>query len=401
MSDTKEMKSIVMVGTAWPFRGGFTAFNQTLARTFIKIGVKCRIFTFTTQYPSFLFPGKSQFTDDPAPEGLDITRCLSSVNPISWVRTGLRIRRGNPDAVIVRYWIPAMSPALGTVCRIARGKGIRIIALLDNVIPHEKRPFDRLLTRYFIHSADGFIYMSEQVLGELRQFTATKPALFSPHPLFTQYGKPLERGTACRALGLDPSFAYTLFFGYVRDYKGLDLLLEAWARLKQGGKLAGQKHKLIIAGEYYNGRERYETLIERLGIGEDVLQFTYFIDDADVGKFFSAADLVVQPYRTATQSGVTQVAYYFDVPMIVTNVGGLREIVPDGEVGFVVDPDPASIAAAIGRFYTGGHAASFRANILRYRERFSWEQMAENFIRLYDRIAESYKQRKRKHERSK
>lgn len=391
MEKKRELKSAILLGTAWPFRGGFTGFNQSLVRALIAMRIRSRILTFTTQYPSLLFPGKSQFSDEPAPEGLDITRCLSSVNPFTWFRTARRIRREGPDALIVRYWIPAMAPAFGTVCRLARRRNIRVISLLDNVVPHEKRPFDKLFTRYFVNSVDGFIYMSEQVLGELRQFTPDKPAFFSPHPMFTQYGEPMPREEACRALGLDPDIRYTLFFGYVRDYKGLDLLLEAWGWLREGpGGFPMQRHKLIVAGEYYSGRERYEALIREQGIGQDVLLFDYFIPDDQVGKFFSAADLVVQPYRSATQSGVTQVAYYFDVPMIVTDVGGLREMVPDGEVGFVVEPDPISISEAIDRFYGENLAERFRARILEYRKRFTWQHMAENFVRMFGWIEDRY-----------
>lgn len=381
-----KLKSILILGPAHPFRGGLSGFNHTLARTFRAMGLACRLFTFTTQYPRLLFPGTSQLTDEPAPEDLTISRELSSINPWTWWRTGRRVKRLRPDLLIVRYWIPAMAPAFGTVARMARWAGVRTIALLDNVIPHEKRPMDSWLTRYFIGSMDGFIYMSEQVHRDLRQFTADKPAVFSPHPMFTQYGEPLPREEACKRLGLDPGLHYTLFFGYIRDYKGLDLLYEAWAVLKKAGWL--KNHRLVVAGEYYSGRERYERLLRELDIQDEVLLFDRFIAEGEVRLFFSAADLVCQPYRTATQSGVTQVAYWFDVPMVVTDVGGLREIVPDGQVGYVTAPEPEAIAAAIRRFYDEHRSEEFRSQILHYRERFTWEGMARNFVDLYDRLAE-------------
>ena len=262
-TEKKSLRSMIMLGPAHPFRGGLAAFNQMLIRTFQRMGISCRMFTFTTQYPSLLFPGTTQYTDDPAPEGLDITRELSSINPFTWIRTGLKVRRLRSDVLIVRYWIPVMAPAFGTVCRIARRGGVRTLALLDNVIPHEKRPFDSLLTRYFVSSIDGFIYMSEQVYQDLRLFTRTKPALFSPHPMWSNYGDPMPREEACAALGLDPSLHYTMFFGYIRDYKGLDLLLDAWGELMNQGKL--ENHRLIVAGEYYSGKERYAEQIARLG----------------------------------------------------------------------------------------------------------------------------------------
>lgn len=382
----KEMKSAILLGTAYPYRGGLAGTNQTLTRTFIQEGIACRIITFTLQYPSFLFPGKSQYDDGPAPEGIDITRMLNSVNPISWIRTGLKIAREHPDVLIVRYWIPQMAPAFGTVCRIARRKGVRTIAVLDNVIPHEKRLFDTSLTKYFLGSIDGFIYMSEQVCRDLRLFKPSSPAIFSPHPMYTNYGEKMDREEACRLLRIDPDCRYTMFFGFVRDYKGLDLLLDAWAELYRRGRLDG--HRLIIAGEYYSGKERYMSQIDRLGIRNTILMFDYFVPDDEVARFFSVSDLVVQPYRDATQSGVTQVAYYFDVPMVVTDVGGLREIVPDQEVGFVVPPRYEAIAEAIDRFYTENLAEPFKENIRKYKVRFTWERMVENFKTLFRKISE-------------
>lgn len=379
----RKLGSIVIVGPAYPFRGGLADFDHTLAETFRDDGRDCRIITFTTQYPSFFFPGKTQFTDSPAPEGLDITRELSTVNPVSWIRTGLKIMKAAPDAVIVRYWIPFMAFSLGTVCRIARLNGkTRALALLDNIVPHERRPFDRFMTRYFVKYIDGFIYMSEQVHSDLRTFDKIKPAYFAPHPMFTNYGPKMRRDEACRKFGLDQELKYAMFFGFIRDYKGLDLLLEAWALLKAGSGLEG--HKLIIAGEYYGGREKYEAMIERLGLKEDLVLITRFIPDREISTLFSIADLIVQPYKTATQSGVTQVAYYYEVPMIVTDVGGLREIVPDGKVGYVVEPEPSDIAGAIDRYYKENKEAEFKANIRDYRERFTWESFIGKFDELYD-----------------
>ena len=378
------LKSVVILGPAYPFRGGLATVNQALARTFTKMGIACRIFTFTTQYPSLLFPGTTQFSSDSAPEGIDITREVSSVNPLTWIRAGWRLRRAKPDAVIVRYWIPVMAPAFGTVCRIARRGGVRTIALLDNVIPHEKRPFDKWLTRYFLGSIDGFVYMSEQVHSDLRLFTKTKPAVFSPHPMLDGYGEPLPRGEACAALGLDPALRYTMFFGYIRDYKGLDLLLDAWAGLRRRGLAAGRR--LIVAGEFYTPKERYLRQIADNGLQDEVILHDRFIPDEQVKYYFSAVDFVVQPYKTATQSGVTQIAYQFCVPMVVTDVGGLSEIVPDGRVGYVCEPTVQGVADAIARMYDGDTIERFRLNCIEERKRFSWEEMCTRIAELYEMV---------------
>ena len=379
------MKNIIFVGTAHPYRGGLSFFNEMLARMFGKRGAEAKIYTFTLQYPSFLFPGKTQYSDTPAPGDVRIERRVNTINPLNWWRVGRRIKKERPDALIVRYWLPLMAPCFGTICRIARRNGhTKVLALLDNVVPHEHRPFDGAFTRYFVGSVDGFIYMSEQVKADLDRFTTTKPALFSPHPLFDVYGEAVERAEACAELGLDPALRYALFFGYVRDYKGLDLLLDAWGALKKQGKLDGKR--LIVAGEYYADKEKYAEQIRRNGIEDDVLVFDEFIPDERVKLYFSAVDLVIQPYKTATQSGVTQVAYHFDVPMIVTRVGGLAEIVPDGKVGYVVETDPRAIAEAVERFYAENRAGEFRRNILTEKKRFSWEAMVDRFEELESSI---------------
>lgn len=385
--DKTQMKSAVFVGTAHPYRGGLSFFNEMLARIFNRRGIRSKIYTFRLQYPSFLFPGKTQFSNTPAPEDLQIERRINTINPLNWWRIGQRIKKERPDALVIRYWLPLMAPCFGTICRIARrNKHTRILALLDNVIPHEHRPFDRTFTKYFIGSVDGFIYMSDQVKADLDQFTTTKPALFSPHPLFDVYGEKVSRQEACEKLGLDPGLRYSLFFGYVRDYKGLDLLLDAWAELKKRGTLGN--HRLIVAGEYYGNKEKYTEQIRLNDLEKEVLVFDEFIPDDAVRYYFGASDLVIQPYKTATQSGVTQVAYHFGVPMIVTGVGGLAEIVPNEKVGYVVDTNVKAIANAVEKFYSDNKADEFRRNIETEKKRFSWETMVDRFEELYRLLKE-------------
>ena len=381
-SDTMK---ITILGPAHPYRGGLASIMEIMARTFQRRGDEVDIKTFTLQYPSLLFPGESQTVATPPPADLRICRCVNTMNPLNWVRVGRRIRRERPDFVLMKYWTPFMAPCFGTIARIARGNGhTKVLCQIDNVEPHEHHLTDKPFNRYYLHSVDGFVYMSEQVHSELRAYSDA-PALFSPHPLFENFGERVERSEACVRLGLDPANRYVLFFGLIRDYKGLDLLLDAWAQLRRAGRTEGRR--LIVAGEFYASRERYVRQIEELHLGEEVILHDFFVPDADVKYYFSAADVLVQPYKTATQSGVTQIAYQFCVPMVVTKVGGLAEIVPDGRVGYVCEPTPEGVAGAIERMYEGDTLQRFRENCVEERRRFSWEEMCSRITELYGLVA--------------
>lgn len=374
--------NIVIIGPANPYRGGIAKFNEMLAENLVAENHTVTIANFTLQYPSFLFPGKSQYTEAVPPAGVDIVRLVSSVNPFNWFRVARRIKQMKPDMVIVRYWMPFFAPALGTICR---GVGCPVVALADNIVPHEKHFYDRVCTKYFLGATDAVVYMSLQVGDDLGSFRYKGLRAFSPHPIYDSYGAVVPRDQACEKLGLDASCRYGLFFGFIRDYKGLDLLLEAWAKLED------KNLKLIVAGEYYGNKEKYEAMIRELSLEQQVVVFDHYIAEDQVRYYFSAADIVVQPYRSATQSGVTQVAYHFGVPMLVTRVGGLAEIVPDGVVGYVVEQSADEICAAIKDFYVGERAAEFRENIEVEKRRFEWSRMTEVFMNLYQRILQRVK----------
>ena len=228
------MAKIVIIGPAHPLRGGLATFNQRLAKQFNDEGHTCSVFSFSLQYPSFLFPGKTQFTDEPAPEKLTIHTAINSINPLNWIRTGNRLRKEKPDIIIVRFWLPFMGPALGTILRrVRKNKHTKIICIADNVIPHEKRFGDKSFTRYFLKSCDAFITMSEKVLADLRLFEKTKAAKLVSHPLYDNFGALLPKAEAREKLGLPLTEKIILFFGFIRHYKGLDLLLDALGYLKK------------------------------------------------------------------------------------------------------------------------------------------------------------------------
>ena len=364
---------IIILGTAYPYRGGLSAFNERLAYEYQNQGHDVEIYTFTHQYPNFLFPGKTQYSTEPAPENLKIVRKVHSYNPFNWLKVGCEIARKKPDVMITKFWLPFMAPCFGTIARIVkRNRHTRLISILDNVIPHEHRPGDKMFVRYFIRPTDGFVAMSKSVLEDLRLFTTTKPAVFSPHPLYDHYGERLSRETALQMINLPTEQRYVLFFGFIRTYKGLDLLLEAFAN----DRLRQQNVKLIVAGEFYGDPEPYLKQIKELQIEDKVVLCTDFIPDSEVNRYFSAADIVAQPYKTATQSGVTQIAFHFEKPMLVTNVGGLPEIVPDGKIGYVVEPNAQQIADALLRFFNEHKQEEFEQNVAEEKKKYAWSAFA-------------------------
>ncbi|MBR3827945.1 MAG: glycosyltransferase [Bacteroidales bacterium] len=365
---------VIIVGTAYPYRGGLSAFNERLAYEYLQRGDEVEIYTFTLQYPSFLFPGKTQYSDEPAPKGLTIHRRINSINPFNWLKTGREIARKRPDLLITKFWLPFMAPCLGTIERRVRRNGhTRIVSILDNIIPHEHRPGDRIFALYFVRSTDAFVAMSRSVLDDLNLFDTKKPRRFCPHPLYDHYGDILPKEEARRMIGIDTDGRYVLFFGFIRSYKGLDLLLDAMA----DPRIAQRDIRLIVAGEFYGDPKPYMEQIERLGIADRIKLCTDFIPDSQVNRYFCAADLVAQPYKSATQSGVTQIAFHFEKPMLVTDVGGLAEIVPDGKIGYVVQPDAHQIADAIVRYYDEQREVPFTEAVRDEKQKYSWDKMVE------------------------
>jgi glycosyltransferase involved in cell wall biosynthesis len=370
-------KKIVILGPAHPFRGGgITTFNERLAREFMSMGNEVTIYNFTLLYPSFLFPGKTQYATGPAPEDLTILQRLNSIWPISWWKTGREIKALKPDLVVVRYWLPLMGPALGSVLRIVRkNKHTRIVAITDNILPHEKRPGDTAFTKYFLKPCDAFITMSDKVMKDLKQFNVTVPVKKVEHPLYDNFGKAVAKTEARQHLKLDQEEKILLFFGFIRKYKGLDILLDAIKILKDKNFQSG-RFKLLVAGEFYDDQNIYIQQIQQLNIGDNVTFSSDFIEDDDVKYYFGASDVVIQPYRNATQSGVTPLAYHFEKPMIVTNVGALPDYVPNGKVGLVCEPNAQAIAESIIQYFIQGES-HFLPFLQEEKKKYSWQKLAE------------------------
>ena len=380
---------IVILGTAYPYRGGLATFNERLARQFLSEGHEVEVWTFTLQYPSFLFPGKTQYSSEKAPNDLLIRRVLNSCNPFNWLRVGHQLRKAAPDMLICCYWMAFFAPAYGLISRIARRNGkTKAIALVHNMMPHEPSILDKLFAPYFVKSQNGFVALSESVKEDIEKIESSlpcgegrggvSPVSVSPHPIYDHYGERMTKEEACKALGLDPKKNYMLFFGLVRAYKGLDLLLDAFAQIKD--QLPSLQ--LIIAGEFYEDEEKYRAQIAANGLDERVILRNEFIPDADLRKYFGAADLIVQPYKSATQSGVTQVAFHFEKPMLVTNVGGLGEIVHDHQMGYACAPTADAIAEDVLDYFTNNRQAAYTAYLQKEKTKYAWSKITEAFIKI-------------------
>ncbi len=379
-------KTIYILGSAFPFRGGLSAFNERLALQFQNEGHNVKILTFTLQYPRILFPGKTQYSSGKAPKNLTIERCVNSINPLNWLKVGRQIRKEKPDLLIIKYWMPFMAPCFGTIARLAkRNKHTKVVSIVDNMIPHEKHVYDTILSKYFVKPVDAFVAMSQSVKNDVLKFSQ-KPCVLSPHPMFDNFGKPVSREEALQKMNLSADFRYLLYFGIIRHYKGLDLLLEAFA----DGRLKKFPVKLIVSGEFYEDSKPYLDIIEKHHLHDRIILKTDFVPDCEVANYFCSADLIVLPYRDATQSGVTQIAYHFTKPMLVTNVGGLSEIVPDGKSGYVVTPNSQAIADALVDFFETKTPEYFTPTLNEQRKRFEWSAMtatintntvrAQNFV---------------------
>ena len=366
---------IVIVGTSHPYRGGIAAFTDRLATEFIKEGVDIEVVTFKLQYPSFLFPGKTQYSDAKAPEGFLVERKVNSINPLSWIKVGKEIRKKNPDIVIFTYWMSFFAPCFTKIAKVVKRNGnTKCIGLIHNMIPHEKSLLDKLFPPHFVKAMDGFVALSQAVLDDIASLDGqNKPKVFTPHPLYDHFGAVEDKKQAIKQLGFDENWSYLLFFGLVRAYKGLDLLIDAFA----DERLRKYPVKLIVAGEFYDDPKPYLKQVEKLGLQDFIIIENQYINDIDVKYYFNAVDMVVQPYKSATQSGVTQIAYHFEKPMLVTNVGGLGEIIPNGKVGYVVEPKPTAIADALVDFYENGRYDAFVEGVREEKKKYQWSNMTE------------------------
>lgn len=368
-------RKAIFIGPAFPYRGGIAAFNENLATTFQKNGWECKIYTFTQQYPNLLFPGKNQYATDTKAPDLSIKRAIYSTNPLNWLKISKDIVKEAPDIIITQYWMPFMAPAFGTILRGVKKELPRTLCatIIHNFKAHERWIGDKQLNKYVANRTDLLVSLSTSVQKDIEESLPHKKVISLFHPIYDHYGEPVTKTKALDHLKLDPEFSYFLFFGLVRAYKGVDMLIDALPMVK-----TNKPFKLIIAGEFYEDEKKYNTQIKKLGLEDKIIIKNEYIPNHEVPHYFCASDCIILPYRTATQSGVVPIAIHFEKPVIVTSVGSLSDIINKHKIGRIAQSDPADIARQIDSFLEQGPIPS--NNFEQIRDELSWQSFFDNFI---------------------
>ena len=364
---------IAFLSTFYPFRGGIAQFNALMYRAFEKEH-QVKAFTFKRQYPNFLFPGETQYvTKEDVADEIPSEEVLDSINPITYITTARKVKKFAPDIFITKYWMTFFGPSLGYVAK-KLNKNVKRISVLDNVIPHEKRFFDGFCNRFFLKNNDGFIVMSDAVLKDLLSIKPEAKYIRVNHPVYNHFPEPIKQQLAQQNLKVDPTKKTLLFFGFIRDYKGLDLLIQAM-------DILDDNYQLIIAGEVYGSFDKYQVLIDNSTAKNRIALYNQYIGDNEVADYFSAADVCILPYKSATQSGITSIANHYNLPIIATNVGGLKETIHHQKTGWIVDsPSVKEIAASIKDYFEGQYKSVFAAEIEKEKKANSWENFVEKII---------------------
>lgn len=371
---------IAFLSTFYPYRGGIAQFSGALLRALEHEGHEVKAFNFTRQYPEFLFPGKTQLVNDKdTADPIESYRVLDSINPISYLKTSNAINTYSPDVLITSYWMPFFAPSMGTIARNIHSK-TKIVSVLHNVVPHEKRFFDKAFSLYFLAPHHGFVALTSKVSKDLHELAPEAKSMLHPHPLYDHFGAKIDTIEARKKLNIPQDKKVLLFFGFIRDYKGLDILINAFAQLDSS-------YHLLIAGEVYGSFDNYQAQIDRHPLKEHISVYNNYIGDHEVPTYFSAADVCLLPYKSATQSGITSISYHFDLPLIATNVGGLKETIFHNETGLICNqPNAQDLANTITDFFGTDKAEKFKVGIQKLKEEWSWKALAKKIISFVDTI---------------
>ncbi|MDC1067849.1 glycosyltransferase [Candidatus Kapabacteria bacterium] len=363
---------IAYLSTFYPYRGGIAQFNAALFRAFERLGNEVRAFNFTRQYPDFIFPGSTQFvTEKDYADKIPNLRVLDTVNPVSYIKTAKKIKEFSPELVVSKFWLPFFGPSLGKVLKSTKRYASNV-SIIDNAIPHEKRPLDRVLSKYYFNQNHKFITMSKSVNNDLLTLIPKAESYIHPHPLYNHFPKKIDKISARKKLGLTNQDKVLLFFGFIRDYKGLDVLLESLVSMPD--------YKLIIAGEIYGDFKKYDDIIQKHNLEKQIVKMVRYIDDDEVPLLFSAADVAMLTYKSATQSGILGIAYHYNLPVIATNTGGMKEMIEPYNTGIVIESaNQKLIQEACFKFFKSDD--NYFAKIQDFKEIASWDNLAKFIIK--------------------
>lgn len=374
------MRKVIIISPAYPLRGGIAESTELLYKEYKKKGMNCQIISYKLQYPKFFFPGKKQTVNDSKKESFNIVSKLNSISPISWYLTAKYIKSEKPDYVIFRFWNPFFSFCLGFIAFYL--KNIKKVGWVDNVFPHKKVPFQKYLIHFFLKKMDAFLVMSDSVKNDIKKFQVNSPVYNSIHPIYNNFGEIVKQSRARQKINVSLDDKYILFFGFIRKYKGLDLLLDSMS----DEKIIDRKIKLIIAGEFYENEKHYQKKINDLDLSDSVFIYDHYIDNNEVNNYFCASDLVVQPYLSATQSGISMIAFHFNKPVLATNVGGLREYINHGKTGYLVEPISTEITRLIVDYFDNHRQLEFSNHIKKIKNQYSWSKLVDSFEEIIDSI---------------
>jgi len=367
---------IAFLSPFYPYRGGIAQFSDSLYLELAKNN-DIKAYTFTRQYPGFLFPGKTQYvSESDTNRSVNAEKVLDSANPITYYKTAKEILKFKPELVLISYWMPFFAPAFGKIAGLLEKGGIKIIAILHNVIPHEKRTGDISLTKYFFKKCDGFVILNKASEKDLLDIKPNAKYIIHPHPLYDHYGNKMDKAEARKKLNIPIDRKVLLFFGFIRDYKGLDMLIEAMKELSDD-------YLLIIAGEVYGSFNKYDAMIDKLSLRNKIKDEIRYIPESEIPVFFSASDVCVLPYKSATQSGIAGIAYHFELPVIVTKVGGLAEMVEENKTGLIVnEANPQNLSSVLKKYFSDELKEKFIPHIIEYKSKHSWKAFADEVIYL-------------------
>jgi len=368
------MKTTIL-SPAYPLRGGIANFAGSLYNELNKEN-DVKLISYKRQYPSFLFPGKTQKEKDETVNKIFAENLVDSTNPYNWIKVGRKIKLDSPDLLIVQFWLPFFAPCLKTISKIVKqNKKTKILAICHNIIPHEKRTGDVFLTKLFFKYVDKFILLSEKVKKELLLIKKDAVNIVIHHPVYSKFGEAVNQKEAKAYLNINAE-KLILFFGFIRDYKGLDTLFKALNLIDKKNNI-----KLLVAGEFYSNENKYKKLIREFNINESLILKTDFIPASEVKYYFSASDVTILPYKNASQSGIAQIAMNFNKPVIATNVGGLSEVVIHERTGLLVEKEnPKALADAIIRFYNENLEIEFNEYLKQEKDKYSWDNFSKQLL---------------------